>query len=188
MHPRILNWNIAIVAVLTDFTNMAVMLSDLLRNLNFNRSLHCTQESDQWPLGLLLIPFNDKRSHYTTRNCSAWPNQCWFGVTSNVFKGTKMDHFSKVHTSQPSCNNPFPFLFSESHIFLPQIQAHNPSFFRSGIRINFFLSDQPHPNPCFVACYNALYHLLSHIGVHLFLVYKCTIFLNSPYACQWRVF
>ena len=54
MHPRILIWNIAIVAVLTDFTNMAVMLSDLLRNLNFNRSLHCTQVSDQWPLGLLL--------------------------------------------------------------------------------------------------------------------------------------
>ena len=46
-------WSIAIVAVLTDFTNMAVMLSDLLRNLTFNRSAHCTQVSDQCPLGLL---------------------------------------------------------------------------------------------------------------------------------------
>ena len=32
---------------------MAVMLSDLLRNLTFNRSAHCTQVSDQCPLGLL---------------------------------------------------------------------------------------------------------------------------------------
>ena len=57
MHPCILNWNIAIVAVLTqsDFTNMAVMLSDLLRNLTFNRSAHCTQVSDQCPLGLLFL-------------------------------------------------------------------------------------------------------------------------------------
>ena len=55
MHPRILNWNIAIVAVLTDFTNMAVMLSDLLRNLTFNRNASCTQVSDQCPLGLLLV-------------------------------------------------------------------------------------------------------------------------------------
>ena len=55
MHLRILNWNIAIVAVLTDFTNMAVMLSDLLRNLTFNRSAHCTQVSDQCPLGLLFL-------------------------------------------------------------------------------------------------------------------------------------
>ena len=31
---------------------MAVMLSDLLRNLTFNRSAHCTQVSDQCPLGL----------------------------------------------------------------------------------------------------------------------------------------
>ena len=56
-----------------------------------------------------------------------------------------MDHFSKVHTSQPSCNNPFPFLFSESHISLPQIQAHNPSFFQSGIRIKFFYLTNPTP-------------------------------------------
>ena len=34
---------------------MAVMLSDLLRNLTFNRSAHCTQVSDQCPLGLLFI-------------------------------------------------------------------------------------------------------------------------------------
>ena len=54
MHPRFLNWNITIVAVLTDFTNMTVMLSDLLRNLTFNRSTDCTQVSDQCPLGLLL--------------------------------------------------------------------------------------------------------------------------------------
>ena len=54
MHPRILNWNIAIVAVLTDFKNMAVVLSNLLRNLTFNWSAHCTQVSDQCPLGLLL--------------------------------------------------------------------------------------------------------------------------------------
>ena len=34
---------------------MAVMLSDLLRNLTFNRSAHCTQVSDQCPLGLLFV-------------------------------------------------------------------------------------------------------------------------------------
>ena len=38
---------------------MAVMLSDLLRNLTFNRSAHCTQVSDQCPLGLLLTSFLD---------------------------------------------------------------------------------------------------------------------------------
>ena len=40
-------------AVWTDITNVAVMLSDLLRNLTFNRSAHCIQVSDQCPLGLL---------------------------------------------------------------------------------------------------------------------------------------
>ena len=35
--------------------SIAVMLSDLLRNLTFNRSAHCTQASDQCPLGLLLL-------------------------------------------------------------------------------------------------------------------------------------
>ena len=144
MHPRILNWNIAIVAVLTDFTNMAVMLSDLLRNLNFNRSLHCIQVSDQWPLGLLLQSRTCRSrlmiSLVTTRPAIVQhdlPN-----VDSEyVFKGTKMDHFSNVHTSQRSCNNPFPFLFSESHISLPQIQAHNPSFSGVGYESTFFLSD-----------------------------------------------
>ena len=33
------------------------MLSDLLRNLTFNRSAHCTQVSDQCPLGLLFNEF-----------------------------------------------------------------------------------------------------------------------------------
>ena len=42
-------------AVHTDFTNLTVMLSDLLRNLTFNRSAHCTQVSDQCPLGLLFF-------------------------------------------------------------------------------------------------------------------------------------
>ena len=55
------SWNIAIVAVLTDFTNMAVMLSDLLRNLTFNRSAHCTQVSDQCPLGLLFLVHLSRR-------------------------------------------------------------------------------------------------------------------------------
>ena len=64
MHLRILNWNIAIVAVLTDFTNMAVMLSDLLRNLTFNRSAHCTQVSDQCPLGLLFSSCDRKHTNY----------------------------------------------------------------------------------------------------------------------------
>ena len=156
MHPRILNWNIAIVAVLTDFTNMAVMLSDLLRNLNFNRTLHCTQVSDQWNLGLLLQSRTcrsrlmiNKRSHYTTRNCSSWPTQCWFGVTSNVFKGTKMGHFSKVHTSQPSCNNPFPFLFSESHISLPKYRHKTPPFSGVGYESSFFFIWLTPPQPLF---------------------------------------
>ena len=42
-------------AVRTDFTNLTVMLSDLLRNLTYNRSAHCTQVSDQCPLGLLFV-------------------------------------------------------------------------------------------------------------------------------------
>ena len=32
------------------------LINHLLRNLTFNRSAHCTQESDQCPLGLLLWP------------------------------------------------------------------------------------------------------------------------------------
>ena len=56
------NWNIAIVAVLTDFTNMTVMLSDLPRNQTFNRSAHCTQVSDQCPLGLLFTVHRKNRS------------------------------------------------------------------------------------------------------------------------------
>ena len=53
-------------AVRTDFTNLTVMLSDLLRNLTFNRSAHCTQVSDQGPLGLLLkkIRFTFPRALY----------------------------------------------------------------------------------------------------------------------------
>ena len=39
---------------------MAVMLSDLLRNLTFNRSAHCNQVSDQCPLGLLFAYKNFK--------------------------------------------------------------------------------------------------------------------------------
>ena len=52
-------------AVRTDFTNLTVMLSDLLRNLTFNRSVHCTQVSDQCPLGLLFgsLPLRDTNSH-----------------------------------------------------------------------------------------------------------------------------
>ena len=60
----------------TDFTNITVMLSDQLRNLSYNRSAHCTQRSDQCPLGLFFfklviinksvqrvisVPKNDKR-------------------------------------------------------------------------------------------------------------------------------
>ena len=66
MHPLILNWNLAIVAVLTDFTNMAVMLSDLLRNLTFNRSAHCTHVSDQCPLGLLFKIKQRRRDQFST--------------------------------------------------------------------------------------------------------------------------
>ena len=50
-------------AVRTDFTNLTVMLSDLLRNLTFNRSAHCTQVSDQCPLGLLFKRRLAKQRH-----------------------------------------------------------------------------------------------------------------------------
>ena len=53
-------------AVRTYFTNLTVMLSDLLRNLTFNRSAHCTQVSDQCPLGLLfyLVTLTLKFDHF----------------------------------------------------------------------------------------------------------------------------
>ena len=50
---------------------MAVMLSDLLRNLTFNRSAHCTQVSDQCPLGLL---FNNKK--YDSYKCWSCTELC----------------------------------------------------------------------------------------------------------------
>ena len=56
MQPRILNWNIVIVCLRTDFTNYlqsCFLINHLLWNLTFNRSAHCTQVSDQCPLGLL---------------------------------------------------------------------------------------------------------------------------------------
>ena len=46
---------LCLFAVRIDFPNLTVMLSDLLRNLTFKRSAHCTQVSDQCPLGLLLF-------------------------------------------------------------------------------------------------------------------------------------
>ena len=46
---------------------MAVMLSDLLRNLTFNRSAHCTQVSDQCPLGLL-YGYSEKPTHLVAFN------------------------------------------------------------------------------------------------------------------------
>ena len=77
------SWNIAIVAVLTDFTNMAVMLSDLLRNLTFNISAHCTQVSDQCPLGLLL-PNHFQTSHVS---CGWWEEEIyWFWVKRSKVK------------------------------------------------------------------------------------------------------
>ena len=45
---------IRLFAVWTDITNVAVMLSYLLRNLTFNRSAHCTQVSDHCPFGALV--------------------------------------------------------------------------------------------------------------------------------------
>ena len=56
MQPRILNWNIVIVCLRTDFTNYlqsCFLINHLLRNLNFNRSAHCTPVSDQCPFGVL---------------------------------------------------------------------------------------------------------------------------------------
>ena len=54
MHPRILNWNIAIVCRSYWFHKYGSHASDLLRNLTFQGSTRCTQVSDQYPLGLLL--------------------------------------------------------------------------------------------------------------------------------------
>ena len=52
-------------AVRTDSINMAVILSYLLRNLTFNRSAHCTQVSDQCPLGLLFFCLNKGHNFLT---------------------------------------------------------------------------------------------------------------------------
>ena len=60
---------------------MAVMLSDLLRNLTFNRSAHCTQVSNQCPLGLL---FNIDNEFLILEN--------EFLISENDFVTLKMGH------------------------------------------------------------------------------------------------
>ena len=54
-----------LVCFRTEITNAAVMLSDSQRNLTFNRSPHCTQVSDQWPLEslvhLFILPLGQPR-------------------------------------------------------------------------------------------------------------------------------
>ena len=60
-------------AVRPDFTNLTGMLSDLQRNLTFNRSVHCTQVSNQCPLGLLLsLNLNDTPGLAPHMNDSFW--------------------------------------------------------------------------------------------------------------------
>ena len=53
------------------------------------------------------------------------------------------------------------YLFSESHISLPVIQTHNPSFSGVGYESSFFFN----LTSLIFACYNALYHLLSRIFI-----------------------
>ena len=48
------------------------MLSDLLRNLTFKRNAHCTQVSDQCPLGLLLIKGVQRLDGDSSGNCCNW--------------------------------------------------------------------------------------------------------------------
>ena len=57
---------------------MAVMLSDLLRNLTFNRSAHCTQVSDQCPLGLLFFYASENDNQELTK----WWKVCNFADLS----------------------------------------------------------------------------------------------------------
>ena len=46
---------------------MAVMLSDLLRNLTFNRSAHCTSGERSVPLGAL-VPFSIYFSKFVNKS------------------------------------------------------------------------------------------------------------------------
>ena len=83
-------------AVHTDFTNLTVMLSNLLRNLTFNRSAHCTQVSDRAPWGSC---FN----HHSARKVgkAAAKSQCikWPKII-NIFVikiPNYRDNTSKIH-------------------------------------------------------------------------------------------
>ena len=59
-------------AVQTDILNLIVMFSDLLRNLTFNRSAHCTQVSDQCPLGLLFFNTRHLRANTVLKSWGIW--------------------------------------------------------------------------------------------------------------------
>ena len=58
------------------------MLSDLLRNLTFNRSAHCTQVSDQCPLGLLFVNNSSKIMSLSVEGIRARLNE---GFCCNFF-------------------------------------------------------------------------------------------------------
>ena len=65
---------------------MAVMLSDLLRNLTFNRSAHCTQVSDKSPLGLLFLA-PPRTTVFMSLIISSWlVNSCFIKFISTLIK------------------------------------------------------------------------------------------------------
>ena len=78
--------------VWTDFTNVAAMLSDLLRNLTLNRRLsaHCTQVSYQCPLGLLFALLYRNLNFGILGDCltemihNIYGNEPWHYTTLNI--------------------------------------------------------------------------------------------------------
>ena len=55
MHPELKYRDCLLFGLISQIWQSCFLINHLLRNLTFNRSAHCTQVSDQCPLGLLFI-------------------------------------------------------------------------------------------------------------------------------------
>ena len=86
-----------LVCFWTDFTNIAVMVTDKLRNLTLkNRSTHCTLVSDRGPLGLLLlIVFISLQQRW--RGYCNWESE-WVGARVD-YSFEIANHFQTSHVS-----------------------------------------------------------------------------------------
>ena len=76
-YPELKYRNCLLFGVIPQIWQSCFLINHLLRNLNFNRSDHCTQVSDQCPLGLLFKHNLRLSLHYSKLNMNFKTNIIW---------------------------------------------------------------------------------------------------------------